>query len=70
MFQAQGQVQTGPFGSLPWAAARYARKAVRLAPWALPGFLLGVWMVEPAVSQETRYRLWTLGLYGGPKTEE
>src|SRR5689334_12976547 len=47
------QVQTGPFGSLPWVATRYARLGVRLSPWLLPGYILAVWMVEPAVSKET-----------------
>jgi hypothetical protein len=41
--------------------------AVRAAPgWALPAGLAVAWFATPAMSTETQYKLWTLGLYSGP----
>jgi len=49
---------------------RLVKLAVTAAPGWLPAFGLGVaYVATPALSLENRYRLWTLGLYSGPKQQ-
>jgi|NOAtaT_7_FD_contig_31_3771990_length_542_multi_5_in_0_out_0_2 hypothetical protein len=49
---------------------RLARKGLDVgkvaAPWGVTAYVLLAYFATPALNEEYKYRIWTLGLYGGP----
>lgn len=64
-----GKFEPSSWGRAPFIVARLQKQAFRLLPWGVPAFALVAWMVQPALSPEMQWKVWTLGLYGGPSQQ-